>query len=231
MQETLERLADPEGFIFDPSLVLYLPLYELDGASFMSKDAYGHLCTVTGAVQRPNSRKFDGSDDNIIIPRHSSIEPAKISLLVWAYIESSPTNATQHVIDKAYTSHVDPYYTYIIQLTEVDTASPDLKAIFTVGGFTSADEVILIDISASLDTWVLIAATFDETNMYLNLNGGARTATVANAGSLSYVATDLYIAEATNPAGRNFQGNLGEVWIYNRALTPLEIQHNYLATK
>jgi len=52
-------------FIYDPSLVLYLPLYELDGASFMSKDARGHLCTVTGALWRPQGRSFDGSDDII----------------------------------------------------------------------------------------------------------------------------------------------------------------------
>ena len=53
------------NFIFDPYLVLYLPLYELDGASFMSKDAYGHLCTVIGALWRPNGRYFDGIDDRI----------------------------------------------------------------------------------------------------------------------------------------------------------------------
>ena len=42
------------GFIFDPSLVLYLSLWKLDGDSFMSKDAYGHLCTVTGALYSIN---------------------------------------------------------------------------------------------------------------------------------------------------------------------------------
>ncbi len=52
-------------FRYDPSLVLYLPLYELDGASFMSKDAYGHLCTVTGALWTPYGRIFAGGDDFI----------------------------------------------------------------------------------------------------------------------------------------------------------------------
>ena len=55
-------------FIFDPSMVLYLPLYELDGASFMSKDAYGHLCTVTGALWTSQGRDFDGIDDSITLP-------------------------------------------------------------------------------------------------------------------------------------------------------------------
>ena len=52
-------------FIFDPSLVLYLPLYQPDGASFASRDAYGHLCTVTGALWTPQGRTFDGADDII----------------------------------------------------------------------------------------------------------------------------------------------------------------------
>ena len=50
-------------FIFDPSLALYLPLYELDGASFVSRDAYGYLCTITGASWKLRGYKFDGVDD------------------------------------------------------------------------------------------------------------------------------------------------------------------------
>ena len=53
------------NFVFDPSLVLYLPLYEMDGASFASRDAYGHRCTVTGALWRPNGRYFDAVNDGI----------------------------------------------------------------------------------------------------------------------------------------------------------------------
>ena len=40
MKATLERIAAPDNFVYDPYLALYLPLDELDGASFMSKDAY-----------------------------------------------------------------------------------------------------------------------------------------------------------------------------------------------
>ena len=37
--------------------------------------------------------------------------------------------------------------------------------------------------------------------------------------------------ERLSGAGEQLGGTMGEVRIYNRALTPLEIQHNYLATK
>jgi len=55
------------NFVFDPSLELYLPLYELDGSSFMSKDACGHICLVTGALWGSQGRTFDGGDDYIDI--------------------------------------------------------------------------------------------------------------------------------------------------------------------
>jgi len=39
------------------------------------------------------------------------------------------------------------------------------------------------------------------------------------------------IGNATNAGGREFNGNIAQVSIYNRALTATEIQQNYLATK
>lgn len=53
--------------IYDPLLKLYLPLDRKDGTYFMSDDAHGHLCTVTGAVWSPQGRYFDGTDDIISV--------------------------------------------------------------------------------------------------------------------------------------------------------------------
>ena len=39
-------------FIVDPYLVLHLPLSELDGKSFMSRDAYGHLGAWVTTIRR-----------------------------------------------------------------------------------------------------------------------------------------------------------------------------------
>ena len=53
--------------IFDSGLTLYLPFYRLDGSSLISKDAYGHSCTVNGAAWRTQGRYFDGIDDRIAV--------------------------------------------------------------------------------------------------------------------------------------------------------------------
>ena len=74
MKQVLYKLPAPNGFISDPSLVLYLPLYQLDGTAITSKDAYGHLCSVTGVTWRPDGRCFDGVDDEIDCGNGSSIQ-------------------------------------------------------------------------------------------------------------------------------------------------------------
>jgi hypothetical protein len=83
------------NFVYDPSLVFHLPLYELDGDSFISKDACGHLCTVTGAVWTPRGSDFDGLDDKITVPDHSSLCPAgAMTLEFWLFVDSFPSRIT-----------------------------------------------------------------------------------------------------------------------------------------
>ena len=62
------------SFILDPTLRLYLPLWKLDGASFASRDAYGHLCTPVGAFWTPQGYDFDGVDDKITVTHHASLD-------------------------------------------------------------------------------------------------------------------------------------------------------------
>ena len=62
------------SFILDPALRLYLPLWKLDGNSFQSKDAYGHLATVTGATKVLQGFSFDGVDDKITIPHAATLD-------------------------------------------------------------------------------------------------------------------------------------------------------------
>lgn len=77
-------------FIRDSSLVLYLPLYELQGTSFLSKDTYGHTCTVTGTTLTPTGRSFDGIDDNIEIAAHSALDIVDdITIEAWVTVDSS----------------------------------------------------------------------------------------------------------------------------------------------
>jgi len=216
---------DPEypakgmDFIFDPSLVLYLPLHRLDGASFMSKDAYGHLCTVTGALWTPRGRSFDGSDDYIDCGNKGSLEiTGAITIELWLNppsaftknetLVSKVTGGTQDI--NLYYYHAGGYFIFVINgVWCLRLAATEL----TYGAWNHL-------------VFTIIDGT---TNNHAFLNGIDK-ATNQNAPTMTSGTSTLYIGSYIG-TGEFFTGLIGEVRIYRRALTPLEAQHNYLATK
>lgn len=206
-------------FIFDPSLVLYLPLYQLDGASFMSKDAYGHLCTVTGALWTPQGRDFDGLDDWITMPSPHSLLTS-VSVEAWIKPDTTQPVSQGNVVCKVYEYQLRWLNTEYVQ-AEYYTDSPvgwkTLTSLGKVPNLTWGHTLITLEPSDS-NTIVKI---------YIN-------------GKLDNQATLSGRPIAWNPftIGSYWTGNrwfykglIGEVRLYNRQLTPLEVQHNYLATK
>ncbi len=85
-----------DSFALDPYCKLYLPLWKLDGDSFMSKDAYGHLCSRGNeAYWTPQGWYFDGSNDYLDLPlaTMSGMEEAG-TLLFWLKADWSPQGNT-----------------------------------------------------------------------------------------------------------------------------------------
>lgn len=208
-------------FIFNPSLVLYLPLHELGGASLASKDAYGHLCTVTGALWRPEGRWFDGSDDFIGLGSHAIFDITdSLTLEAWVYPESVTGDRT--FISKGYQGNNAPF-NFRLEGNKFNFHSFD-------------NNVKVFNATASrvttVNRWYHAVATFDKSlssgnaRIYINasLDG---TASYTN--PLSTNTETVRVGKHTTTAF--FSGIIGEVRVYNRALTQQEIQHNYLATK
>ncbi|KKN36480.1 hypothetical protein LCGC14_0773030 [marine sediment metagenome] len=71
-----------ESFVLDPSLVLYLPLYELDGQVVASKDAHGHKCTVTKATYTASGRTF-GTDADVETPSLGLTDADDYTICEW----------------------------------------------------------------------------------------------------------------------------------------------------
>ena len=219
MQATLDRIDSPEGFILDPSLVLYLPLYRLDGASFMSKDAYGHLCTVTGALWTPQGRIFNG-DDYIDCGNDASLTHTKITIKAWIKTLSA---ARQIIVSK------------------FDANTGDWGYVFRVNETTGVVQWQLTDYSADTLTsnsavndgnWHEVTVTSDQINLQIFIDGVIDN-TKACATAIGDSAFSVLVGAWWNAANKAyyFIGTIGEVMVYCRALTPLEIQRNYLATK
>jgi len=214
-------------FIFDPSLVLYLPLYKLDDASFMSKDAYGHLCTVTGALWRPNGRYFDETDDNIDLGAIHTIGTGDVSIEVWfknsqTFVEGA---AGYFIANKE--NFTNNFTKLIILRTPVEDVG---KIDLYTEGAAGANEHIRTDDPYNDGIWhhVVVTRTGATGKIYIDgvevKSGTTRSDDIGGA-------TTWYIGSSGATAGTWYGGQIGEVRIYSRVLAFPEIQHNYEATK
>ncbi|MFH0941728.1 MAG: LamG domain-containing protein [Chloroflexota bacterium] len=206
-------------FIRDTNLILYLPLYELDGASIQDRSAYGHLSVVTGALWTPQGRSFDGVDDQIAIATSTVFDiPDTITLEGWINIASVVSMAGFIARSTGWELRQSASG-QIIFLPFIDAAWRD-------GGASSV-------LSAS--QWFHIAFTYSSaTRQALTYRDAVLESSVIFSGLASYTlgtgaASVLLGYDVLN--GVVFNGKLGEIRIYNRVLSAVEIQNNYLATK
>ena len=75
-----------------------------------------------------------------------------------------------------------------------------------------------------LNTWTHLALTYDGAALRLYVNG-AQAATRATTGAIQTTTNPLWIG-GNQPYGEYFQGLIDEARVYNRALTPAEIQND-----
>jgi hypothetical protein len=217
-QESYKQPA-PNGLISDPSLVLFLPLYQLDGAAIISKDAYGRLCSVSGASWRPDGRYFDGVDDEIGCGNDSSIQiGGAITAEVWGKFEGY-TGDYRQVLWKRFNDAggAQGWQMYL------GSNSNTVNVLRWLDG-----AAIGIDSAFTPDEFIHVVFTYDGANQRLYIGGDLAVVPVADTSTVK-TATALRIG--ANPGTGYVGGTIGEIRMYNRALTPLEIQHNYLATK
>ncbi len=212
-------------FIFDPSLVLYLPLYELDGASLMSKDAYGRLCTVTGAMWTPQGRSFDGGDDYIVLPNQAALNFGLGDFSLEAWIKADTSVATYRKIVNMDDLTSNRYALYVNQ-----TSGSFIAEIRLDGTTRSANSGVAVNDN----TWHHLVATFDRDGYIRDYIDGAAKGALRDTSDLASVDcspnVNLYIGMLSG-GSQFFIGVIGEVRIYNRALAPSEVLRNYLATK
>jgi len=211
-------------FIFDPSLVLYLPLYQLDGSPFMSKAAYGHLCTVTGASWRPNGRYFDGVDDIISIPDTDTLDfgTGDFSVMVWVKL-GTQTDSAAVLVGKD--DEGSPRRGWQLFLSPV--TPPTYPRFYVV---STAGEAAIGTVAVTDGAWHFIVGVKTSDALYIYTDAADEQTAAHTLGTVSN-AVPLDIGNRTGKAQRGYVGLIGEVIAYNRRLTPLEIQHNYLATK
>ena len=217
MVNALERIADPEGFMLDPSLRLYVPLWKRDGNSFMSDDAYGHLCTVTGAPWKLQGRDFDGIDDYVDVSNPSIFALQKLTIRVW--FGGTLTNTGALVSKKNSAIR----WSYILKIREGKL----MASVLYTDGSTSTDVASAV-LPVGNHQGVL---TYDGNWERLYLNGVLVNSAQIGAQTIPYAVENVQLGRSYYNGWTYAKCNLGEVDICSQALTAQEILDHYIETK
>ncbi len=218
-----ERSIATERYILSTLPILYLPLYRLDsgqsGDSFISADGIGHLCTVTGALWRPNGRAFDDTDDFISVPHSSIFDFAGDDFTIIAWIKQNDTGIN-----------------IVMSQTKNNTNRTWVLYLSAVFNFVASTDGLTWDISmnsgsVSTDIWYQVGVTRIESTFTKYLNAEI-VETTTEAGALHTEVSTFKIGRDFDSGGTFSNSTIGEVLYYNkRGLSPPEIQNIYVATK
>ena len=218
---------DPYGFSTE-GLVFYLPLWALQGDSFKSVDAYKHTCTVNGALWIPKGRDFNGINAYLVTPALAPLEFGTGDFTISSWVNLDTVGGVAQVI---------------VRLSHNTGVASDYRSagFFEQGGAiyahsrTAAGSERTAANAIAATTWYRLTVVRISEVVYGYINGAAMTTTGTAGADFDYSSGGkVYIGAGDNNAGGVAyftEGIIGEVSIYNRALTPQEIQHNYLATK
>lgn len=207
--------SDIPGF---ESLVLYLPLWHpnLDGASFLSRDQNHYLCTVTGAVWGVTGRTFDIIDDLISAGDVCKFEGV-LSFTIFAWVKRGTTANT--IIAKG--SAADQYWLFC----ETNIVKFDRW----IGGVLKSRTESTITLI--LDQWYLVCVVYDGTKASIYMSGALDKIGAADANSIGASTNPFRVGNRSDVTTSPWGGTIGDVLVYNRALTASEIQGIYQQTK
>ncbi len=205
---------------YDPTLVLFLPLWypgvQLDVSK--SLDINGHTCTKTGVLWTPQGGSFDGIDDTINAGTSSVLSPNAFTMIAWYKPPTaSPIGTLIHW--KATGS-----------IPSIGAGQADSNLWVYLG--TSNYRYFTHGMSAN--TFYQFAVTVPG-NANADISSSRAFKNGVELAAVGTVATGAQGAKVTTYIGGNpdllTNGVIGEILLYNRVLTPLEIQQIYLATK
>jgi chitodextrinase len=161
-----------------------------------------------------NALVFNGTSAQVTVPDAPSLRlTTAMTLEAWIFPTSTPTG-WRAIVDK----NVDGYYLF---------ASTDNGNRPGAGGtWTSGNQNTFGPAPIPVNAWTHLATTFDGTAVRLFVNG-VQVASQAQTAALAPTTGTLQIGADAYPT-EYFAGLIDEVRIYNRALSPAEIQVDML---
>lgn len=205
--------------------------YPGTGTTWTDLSGNGNNGTLTNgptfSAANGGSIVFDGSNDYILAARPNSIVTGgSITIALWAKwtTTGTTTSTIQALVDNNHSN--SPIQGFVIQ------DRPDLSKCLTFSVQpTSNGAQSTFQVGNGI--WHYIVGTNDQTTSKLYIDG-ILNAQIAEAG-LATVQTNISIGYwqglVYSSPGRYINGNISNVYVYNRALTTNEVRQNYNATR
>jgi hypothetical protein len=187
----------------------------------------GNHGTIFGAVLtedrlgRANSAySFDGIDDYIEIPQHSSLNTTQgVSLVAWILVKG--LDFFPGIVSKGNVGNYQESYTMYL--------TPESRLGFLVNrnGTSGGRDEIEAGAKIPLGTWTHVAGVYDGSTLYTYING-VQMGSSFHGGGIFTVSDPILIGknerQSSNLPTSFFNGSIDEVKIFGRALSPEEVQ-------
>lgn len=209
-------------------LVLNTPLWQTDcdADPFTSIDSYELNCDVSEAVWSSSGYEFDGANDHISVAHDSSqLLTTGGTIEAWIKPDTIGGGSTGRIVDKStgYGQGTNGYAFFTAATNRIS---------FQINGGTQKNSATNSVVFGDGNLYHALA-TWDATGyVVIYINGVPSGAPGISADPAGITTTNvLRLGNLSADPVRGFDGLIGEVRIYNRALTPDEIEQNYNATK
>jgi PKD repeat protein len=197
-------------------LVASFSFDEGNGTTVTDTSVHGHQGQISGATWEPQGRfgaalSFNGANNYVVVPDGSSLDiTGELTLEAWIYPHT--LGGYRAIINKTTSGEPNSYYL------------GTLEREITFGLYTGDwSEHITRGVNLSPDTWYHVTAVyndaFDNVRIYVN---GIEVLSAVETNAL--VTNDEPLRIGLGYPGEAFHGYIDEIRIYNRALTPDELQ-------
>jgi hypothetical protein len=208
-----------------PGLVAHWKFDEGSGTSASDSSGNGHTATLVGGAsfvsgRQGNAVSFDGNDDRVVVPHAADLDFGNGSFTVLLWFKTSEVSQ-RYLMAKNY-SPSQPFWGIAVCGPGVEQG---VNGYVHDGSKTSQapDKLNYAD-----GQWHYLAFVRDRGALQLRLHmDGARVTTAADAsGSVANTAA-LLIGDIATP-GYKYRGLIDDVKLFNRALSPAEIEQESL---
>src|SRR6266542_1224121 len=166
---------------------------------------------------------FDGVDDQVLVP-HNANQNTGSQITIDAWVNPSSSGHGRTILQKRSPSNVGGYV--LETLGQPFGSDNGLQFVIMIGGtyYTCATTNSVL----TLNTWQHVAATYDGSAMRIFVNG-VEQASATVSGAIDAVTDPSVIGRNVVVPADTWQGLIDEVDLFNRALSPAEIQAIYNA--